>query len=50
MIKKIFFVLVTFFSVTGIQAQNKQHLSVLYVGFSPDKEMPAKKPNILDFA
>ncbi|PKQ63939.1 hypothetical protein BZG02_07970 [Labilibaculum filiforme] len=44
MIKKIFTLLVILNVVLIAQAQEKQDVSVLYVGYSPDKEMPANTP------
>lgn len=44
MIRKILSLLVILNIVLFAQAQQKQELSVLYVGYSPEKEMPTKAP------
>lgn len=44
MIKKIFMLIVFIIGLSYAQAQNKQNISVLYVGFNPEREMPAKTP------
>nr|WP_320120424.1 protein-disulfide reductase DsbD domain-containing protein [uncultured Marinifilum sp.] len=43
MIRKVLFVILMFMMVTAVQAQTKQDISVLYVGYSPEKPMPKKK-------
>jgi hypothetical protein len=42
--QKLIVLLVLLSSVCFVQAQKKQDISVLYVGFCPEKEMPAKTP------
>lgn len=42
--QKLIVLLVLLSSFCLVQAQKKQDLSVLYVGYSPEKEMPAKTP------
>ena len=44
MIKKVLSLLVVLTFVLCTQAQQKQDLSVLYVGYSPEQEMPTKTP------
>ncbi|WP_421918818.1 protein-disulfide reductase DsbD domain-containing protein [Marinifilum sp.] len=44
MSKKITVLLIWIFCIGYSQAQQKQNISILYVGYSPDKEMPAKRP------